>query len=272
MATIRRNIKAGSKIVRGAQDLRLDRTELPFYASGYSNTMTGMEAAIDAVVSDAGGWQARAPGYTGLRGPRLHVVDAEWFGEGQVFGSLVYARGAADCSPKRASATIGFIETNGTEGTHIDDLSSGNVCNEFNITTFVKRRAAIEHIALPCVWKGTRPSPPTSTQVINDASYTIDGISYPAFTLRFDGYQYEAYEARGTGHYKGTINWSYLAGGWKGHKIICVKWKYLPLEGDQTLPSVGLEIDAIQLYLYPTATFASIAAQCPFCFGANSSG
>ena len=273
MATIRRNLKPGTRIVRGAQDIRADQDSLPFYASGYSNTMTGMEAAIDAVVADAGGWQARSPGYTGLRGPRLHVVDAEWFGEGQVFGNLVYARGAADCSPKRASVTMGFIETRGTEGTHITDLSSSNVCSDFDITTFVKRRAAVEHIALACVWRGTRPAPPTATQVINDANYTIDGRTYAANTLRFDGYQYEAHEARGsTGFYKGQINWTYMAGGWKSHKITCVRWEYDILRGNQTIPGVVLQVDSIQIYLYPTATFTPISTMCPHCYGTNSSG
>lgn len=271
--TVTRNLMPGMTVTRGAQDKRADHDVAYFFAEGAANTALGIEEAITAAVTDAGGWGHKSKAYSASDGPRLHTATGTWLGNGQVFGPLTYARGAGDCQPKHASSTIGFIEAKGTVGAAIEELGSGHDCDfpGVNLFTLVKRRTATEHISMPCVWPTTRPVA-SSTQTINSVDYDIDGVIYPAYTLRFDGYQVEAFDGRHKTYYKGSINWTYLAGGWTSHRVYCVRWVPLPLQGDQTLPSSTLQISTNLVYQYPASVFPPISSVCPYCYGEGASG
>ena len=256
----------GSTFTKGYQDDRQTEAIRPFYIEGLTDANTNPKDALDVVVAAEGG-----NFHTHQSDATLGLLSgsARPIGRGQVTGWLRYGRGPRDCVPAHASYSVGWIDDIGTGLAAVSAGTNASVCDDLgiSISPLVKRRSPIKHIQIPCVW----PDHPlvaldTPSGTINNGDYTIEGITYPSFSLRWDGYDAQSYQSAGSAYWAGNIRITYKPNLWTSHQIICVRTVPLPLEGNQTVPGYTLEFGTVQVYQYSASKFPSIASVCPKCY------
>lgn len=266
-------IKDGALRHVNYQDTREDTAYRPFLVGGVEEGgVSPLDAVKAAVVSLTGGATQTWRGDSTLK---LRSVDVEWAGYKMVRGRLVYGRGPADCHSRTVKWDIGY-DTDGTQGVIAsgdsggsDDVCASQVGIEYRHRIY--RTTPLRVAYVPCVWSSTNPASSVDSMVgkINANSFVVDGVTMPAYEARFDGLKdVEKFrKTNGDYYYAGYLKIVQKIGGWKKGTLTCIRWFYLPLEGDQAVASAGTESSVRQLYAYASATFSSIASLCPICYG-----
>lgn len=269
--TTRKPLRKGSTVRRGVQDVREDSDRLVFFAKGLDNNIQALVTAGEQVVSELGGNSHTSPATaTGasIAGPPIHSWTGRYLGKGRMIGELVYAHGNLSCIGDRIRSSIGFVEARGAQAGAVESLSSGGPCDVSGISlpNLQRRRVSVEHISVRCIAHGTRPEPNEAMLgTINDAPYTILGLQYAAYTLRFDGISVSHQKARAGERYPFWLQFTYMAGGWISHELVCVRYEAIDTGG--TLPTYVFQTESQQRYIYGDSTFDTLATLCPICDG-----
>lgn len=261
--------KLGSSYTLSIQDRQGSSATRPFVATGYSNSNVSIEHSCDAAIAAAGGVGATYP-----EKPWLQLTHASgvWKGRDVIVGLLHYSGdGPAGFCNKNIRVFSGFLDRKRRHPTAIGSTSGVNACDiisgfGLSVQSYAKIRRGYKIYQIPCRWD-SQPDEQAYINTINADVFSLMGITRGAYTVRWDPLEEVQQHRRSDGstYWTGYIQLSVMVEGWTDHRIHCIANVPLPTQGTQTVGGYASVYGWLQVYMYPTSSFPTLAEFCPNC-------